>query len=249
MAKKNELRTSRKRLFFDIETSPNICLVFQTGFKKTIGPDSIIKERAIICICYKWEDDKNVNYLTWDKNQSDKLMLTKFLTIANSADELVGHNSDKFDIAYVRTRCLFHGITMMPNIVSIDTLKISRSKFNFNSNKLDYIAKFLGMGGKIKTDFSLWKNILLDKDKIAMQKMVKYCQKDVVLLEKVFKQLNNHIEAKTHYGVIFGQDRGSCPECGSDDLMKIGTRRTATGLAKQVYECKTCKKYHRKTIK
>jgi hypothetical protein len=105
------------------------------------------------------------------------------------------------------------------------------------------------MGGKIKTDFSLWKNILLDKDKIAMQKMVKYCQKDVVLLEKVFKQLNNHIEAKTHYGVIFGQDRGTCPECGSDDLMKIGTRRTATGLTKQVYECKTCKKYHRKTIK
>ncbi len=30
-----------------------------------------------------------------------------------------------------------------------------------------------------------------------------------VLLEKVFKMLSNHIEPKTHYGVIFGEDRGS----------------------------------------
>ena len=65
------------------------------------------------------------------------------------------------------------------------TLKLSRSKFKFNSNKLDYIAKYLGMGEKIKTEFGLWKDIVLNKDKDAMAKMVKYCQQDVRLLEKV----------------------------------------------------------------
>jgi DNA polymerase elongation subunit (family B) len=185
-----DLRTKRKRLFFDIETSPNIGLFWEAGYKKNIDHSNIIKERAIICICYKFEDEKEVGYLTWDSKQSDKKLLEKFIPIANSADELVGHNSDNFDLKWVRTRCLFHKIDMFPNYTTIDTLKIGRAKFRFNSNKLDYIAKFLGMGEKIKTEFGLWKDIVLNKDKVAMTKMVKYCQQDVKLLEKVFKEFN-----------------------------------------------------------
>jgi len=247
--RESELKTKRRRLFLDIESSPNIGLFWEAGYKKNISHDNIIKERAIICICYKWEDEKEVHWLTWDAHQCDKKMLQKFIKVANEGDELVGHNGDKYDLAYIRTRCLLHGVSMIPSYTTIDTLKISRSKFRFNSNKLDYIAQFLGMGKKIHTEFSLWKDILLRKDKVAMAKMVKYCQKDVLLLEKVYKELAKHIEPRTHFGVVFGSDRGDCPECGSDDLMKLGKRITATGMVKQVYECRTCHKYHRKIIK
>lgn len=244
-----QVRTNRKRLFFDIETSPNIGLFWEAGYKKNIDYSNIIKERAIICICYKWEDSKEVGYLTWDSKQCDKKMLLKFIEIANSADELVGHNGDKFDLAWIRTRCLFHRIDMFPVYTTIDTLKLSRSKFKFNSNKLDYIAKYLGMGEKIKTEFGLWKAIVLNKDKEAMAKMVKYCQQDVKLLEKVYKELSTHIFAKTHYGVIFGEDRGSCPECGSDDLVRACLRTSASGIKKIMFRCKTCNKHHTKTDK
>ena len=244
-----QVRTNRKRLFFDIETSPNIGLFWEAGFKKNIDYSNIIKERAIICICYKWEDSKEVGYLTWDSKQCDKKMLQKFIEVANSADELVGHNGDKFDLAWIRTRCLFHRISIFPVYTTIDTLKLSRSKFKFNSNKLDYIAKYLGMGEKIKTEFGLWKDIVLNKDKEAMTKMVKYCQQDVKLLEKVYKELSTHIFAKTHYGVIFGEDRGSCPECGSDDLWRMSNRVSATGVKKIQFQCKTCNKYHTKIDK
>lgn len=241
--------TKRRRLFFDIETSPNIGLFWEAGYKKNIDYSNIIQERAIICICYKWEDEKEVYSLNWDAKQNDKTMLLKFIEVANTATELVGHNGDKFDLAWIRTRCLFHDISMFPSYVTIDTLKIARSKFKFNSNRLNYIADFLGIGQKIKTEFNLWKNILLNKDKKAMEDMIKYCKKDVVLLEKVFKALNNHIEAKSHYGVLFGQYKGTCPECGSDDLMSAGKRTTATGVVKLRYQCKTCNKYHQKTDK
>lgn len=244
-----QIRTNRKRLFFDIETSPNIGLFWEAGYKKNIDYSNIIKERAIICICYKWEDSKEVGYLTWDSKQCDKKMLQKFIEIANTADELVGHNGDKFDLAWIRTRCLFHRIPMFPQYTTIDTLKISRGKFRFNSNKLDYIAKYLGMDGKISTEFGLWKDIVLNKDKVAMDKMVKYCQQDVKILEKVFKELSLHISPKVHYGVTFGQDRGSCPECGSDELVKQRIRTLASGLKKIQYQCKTCGKYHDKTDK
>ena len=76
---KKELRTQRRRLFFDIETSPNIGLFWESGYKKTIDYSNIIKERAIICICYKWEDDKQVHSLHWDSKQCDKSMLQKFI--------------------------------------------------------------------------------------------------------------------------------------------------------------------------
>ena len=244
-----QVRTNRKRLFFDIETSPNIGLFWEAGYKKNIDYSNIIKERAIICICYKWEDSKEVGYLTWDSKQCDKKMLQKFIEVANSADELVAHNGDKFDLAWIRTRCLFHRIPVFPVYTTIDTLKLSRSKFKFNSNKLDYIAKYLGMGEKIKTEFGLWKAIVLNKDKDAMDKMVKYCQQDVKLLEKVYKELSTHIFAKTHYGVIFGEDRGTCPECGSDDLWRMSNRVTASGVKKIQFQCKTCHKYHTKTDK
>lgn len=241
--------TKRRRLFFDIETSPNIGLFWEAGFKKNIDYSNIIKERAIICICYKWEEEKEVYGLTWDKKQSDKKMLQDFIQVANQATEMVGHNGDRFDLAWIRTRCLFHGIEMFPKYTTIDTLKIARSKFRFNSNRLNYIASFLGIGSKIKTEFDLWKSILLDNNQGAMEKMLKYCKNDVVLLEKVFKHLNNHIDPKSHYGVLFGAYRGTCPECGSDDLVRHMTRTTATGIVKIMYQCKTCNKYHTKTDK
>jgi len=248
---KTNLKTKRRRLFFDIETSPNIGLFWEAGYKKNITTDNIIRERAIICICYKWEDEKEVYALQWDAKQNDKRMLEQFIEVANTANELVGHNGDKFDLAWIRTRCLFHGIDMFPNYQTIDTLKVARSKFRFQSNRLNYIAEFLGLGGKIKTEFNLWKDILLNKDKVAMEKMIKYCKKDVSLLEEVYKLLGNHIAPKTHYGVVFGQDRGSCPECGagSEDLIKNNSVVTATGLTRIQYKCKVCNKFHSKTDK
>lgn len=243
------LKTKRRRLFFDIETSPNIGLFWEAGYKKNITTDNIIRERAIICICYKWEDEKEVYALQWDAKQNDKKMLEQFIAVANTANELVGHNGDKFDLAWIRTRCLFHGIDMFPTYQTIDTLKVARSKFRFQSNRLNYIAEFLGLGGKIKTEFNLWKDILLNKDKVAMEKMIKYCKKDVSLLEEVYKLLGNHIAPKTHYGVVFGYDRGTCPECGSDDLIKNNRVVTATGLTRIQYKCKTCNKFHSKTDK
>jgi uncharacterized protein YprB with RNaseH-like and TPR domain len=240
------LKTKRRRLYFDIETSPNIGLFWSAGYKQNIDYSNIIKERAIICICYKWEDESQVYSVNWDRNQDDKKLLIEFIKIANQADELVGHNGDNFDLKWIRTRCLFHKIDMFPNYVTIDTLKISRSKFRFNSNRLNYIAQYLGIGQKIKTEFNLWKDIVLNKDAKAMDKMIKYCKKDVVLLEKVHKHLSKHIYSKTHYGVRFGQDRGTCPECGSDELIINKHKITATGLKKIQYQCKTCGKFNEK---
>ena len=238
-------KLNKKRLFFDIETSPNIGFFWQSGYKLNIPYDNILKERAIICICYKWEGDDKVYSLNWDKNQDDKAMLEKFIVVANEAYELVGHNGDRFDLPWIRTRCLFHGIPCFPNYTTIDTLKQARSKFRFNSNRLDYIAQYLGVGEKSETGgFDLWKDIVLNNSQIAMKTMIDYCKNDVVILEKVFQHIKNYVPHKSHFGVLETGEKTSCPECGSEDLRHSQTRYSAAGTPRVQVQCNDCHKYH-----
>jgi len=233
-----------KRLFFDIETSPNIGLFWTSGYKLNISHDSIIKERAIICICYKWAGEDKIYSLQWDNNQDDKKLLEKFILVANEADEIVGHNGDRFDLPWIRTRCLYHRIPVFPNYTTLDTLKSARSKFKFNSNTLDYIAKFLGIGQKTHTGYDLWKKVVLDKDKESLEYMVEYCKNDVELLEKVYNEMSTYIPAKTHHGILNGGEKYSCPECGSENMKFSKKRYSALGTPRIQLQCEDCHKYH-----
>jgi DNA polymerase elongation subunit (family B) len=242
VAEKREL----KRLFFDIETSPNLVFSWNVGHECRIDYDNIVEERAIITICYKWEGNPKVYKLTWDKNKCDKQMLKDFIKVMHEADQIIGHNSIAFDTRWVRTRCLYHNILMMPEFTQLDTLKASRSNFRFNSNRLDYITKYLGIARKKDTGgFSLWKDCMAGSKK-ALDKMVKYCQNDVVILERVFKRLNPYIPSKIHVGVLQGKPKHSCPDCGSTHTQRRGTSITASGGKKQRYQCQkpSCGKYY-----
>lgn len=219
-----------KRLFWDIESAPNIGLFWRSGFKLNIGPENIIKERAIICIGYKWSHEKEAHILYWDKDQNDRKMLAEFIRVLEQADEIVGHNLDRFDMPWAKTRCLFHNLPPIPDCRQIDTLKWARSKFYFNSNKLDYIAKFLGLGGKIKTEFGLWKDVLLNHCPKALNKMGKYCKYDVILLEKVWGKLSQLVPHKTHVGVLSGGEKWQNPRTGSTNVRVSKMRVTAGGV-------------------
>lgn len=233
----------RKRLFFDIETSFNIGIFWRSGYKLTIQPDDIIKERAIICVSWKWEHEDEVHHLTWDKKQCDKKLLKDFIKVLNKADEIIAHNGDRFDIKWLRTRCLYHGIEMFPQYQSIDTLKHSKSQFNFNSNKLDYIAKFLGVGAKLKHEgMDMWKAIIFDKDADAMKRMVEYCDMDVLVLEKVFHKIQPYTKHKVNYSVLRGGDKFGCPECQSNNVRLRNTYTTPAGTIQHYMSCNSCHK-------
>lgn len=218
-----------RRLFLDLETAPNVALIWKTGYKLTVTPESIVKERAIIMAAYKWQDDKRATVLTWDKDQDDKALLAALIPIIAQADEIVFHNGSRFDLPWVRTRALFHGLPPVPDVRECDTLRWARSKFYFNSNKLDYIAKYLGIGGKLKTEFGLWKEVVLNRCPKALARMSEYCANDVILLQSVWARLFDLIAPKTHVGVLGGSDKWVCPRTGSEDVSVSKTRVSAAG--------------------
>lgn len=229
-----------KRLFFDIETAPMVVYSWRVGWKINIHTDNIIEDWKIICISYKWEHEDKVKNFVWDENQCDKQMLIDFIKIANEADELIAHNGDRFDIKKIRTRCIFHRIPMFPNYRTLDTLKKAKSGFNFNSNRLDYIARFLGVGQKVEHEgFDMWVKCLKG-DKKALSEMVRYCDGDIVVLEDVYLVLQNYIKNNTHVGTHNSKLKCSCPNCGSEDIGLLKNNFTALGTIKRVMECDTC---------
>lgn len=229
-----------KILFFDIETSPNIVYSWRIGWNITLHPENIIDERKIICICWKWDGDDKVYSATWDDNQCDKKALEKFIKAANEADIIVGHNSDKFDEKWIRTRALYHRLHILPKYKSLDTLKKSKAHFLFNSNKLDYIAKYLGVGAKLEhSGFDMWKDCM-NGSKKALKEMVDYCKIDCVVLDDVYNTIQSYIKHNIHHGVIAGGSKASCVNCASDNNTYFNTEVTASGTIKRIMKCNDC---------
>jgi hypothetical protein len=230
-------------LIYDIETSPNIGWFWRAGYKLNISPDNIIKERAIICVSYKWLGEDQVYNLSWDKNQDDKFLLEQFIEVLNEADLIVAHNGDNFDLKWLKTRALYHRLPMLPNYKQFDTLKLVKSKLNLNSNRLDYIAKFLGFEGKNKTTIDLWIDIVYKKSQEAMNTMLEYCDEDVRQLEKVYKELRYLDNPRLHQGVIQGKVKQTSPVTGSVNIEHVKRVTTNRGTVKHIMRDKDTQRF------
>jgi hypothetical protein len=230
-------------LFYDIETSLQLVTVFDLKYNDFIDPSNIVLERHMLSACWKWSDEKKVHSVSllddpkrFEKDiHDDRHVVTTIHDVLSEADVVVGHNSDSFDNKYVETRALFHGLKPLPPLNTIDTYKIAKSRFRFNSNKLDYLGQFLGLGKKIKTSPGLWSRVLKG-DKKAIKEMVTYNIQDVLLLEKVFDKLRPY--ASTHMNrELFGGT--GCPRCGSTDVQRRGLHRAISNVY-QRWQCQSC---------
>lgn len=232
-----------KRLFWDIETSYNIVKSWRIGYNLNLNTSDIIHERAIICLSYKWQGEDKVHTVRW-KNGCDKNVIKEFVKVVSQADECVGHNLKRFDEKWLMTRCIKHGILALPKYKVYDTLLKARSKFNFNSNKLDYIAEFLGLGNKLKhRGLAMWDDIILRNCPLAMEEMIDYCEKDVVLTEEVYNKLVVYDLPTMHVGVMNGLHKGTSPYTGGSNISLYKTEVSQAGTIKRMMKCKDTNRY------
>jgi len=233
-----------KRLFFDVETSYHTVRMWRVGKVGWVQPENIITHKQIICISYKWQYENEVKHLDW--RMGEKQMLKAFVKIMGEADECVAHNGDRFDIKEIRTRCIYHGIKMFPNYRTLDTLKKARKYFNFASNKLDYIGKYLNIGGKMDHEgFDLWIKVVEERDVEALERMIAYCDRDVILLEDTFFVLSPFIDHNNNFAVLTGGEKWECPDCTSSDVKMFRYYATPLGIIRREMKCNQCKKQYR----
>ena len=229
-----------KRLFYDIETSYNIVKAWRIGYNINLNMDDIIQERAIITIAYKWEGEEDVTVLSWDKG-CDKKIIEDFVKVMAEADELVGHNVDRYDTKFIMARALKHNISVLPKYQSTDTLKLAKKHFMLNSNKLDYIAQYLGIGHKTKhRGMEMWDDIILRNDPKALEEMIEYNVQDVFLTEQVYHKLMEYSLPKVNHASKQTGDKHTCPQCGSNHAELHKTYISSSGTKTRLMNCLNC---------
>ena len=241
-----------KILFWDVETSLMPLAAFQLK-NDYIQATNILRDWHIICAAWKTQGKKVIKTVSvlddpkrFAKNPHDDYHVIKTLRdLIADHDIIVHHNGDSFDIKKLNARIIYHGLSPLPPVLTVDTKKEACKIAKFSSNKLDYLGEYFGLGRKIQTSNGLWLRVMRG-DKSAIKEMVHYNKGDVDLQEKVYNYLLPYM--KSHPNIARG-DSFECPKCGSDSTQRRGTYATRTGVVYHRHVCNRCGSWSRSRIK
>lgn len=227
--------------YIDIETAPLTGLswgIWETNVME------VIQDWYMLSFAVKWNSGaievfSLPMYKGYKKDkQNDKALVADLWAILDKADVVIGHNADKFDIKKANARFLVHGMRPPSPYKTVDTLKIARKHFKFDSNRLDDLGRYLGVGRKLPTTGkNLWLGCM-NGDFDSWQLMEKYNKQDVKLLYDVHQKLHPWATSYPNMALYVGED-GLCPHCTEDKLQKRGPGYTKTGVH-QRFQCTGC---------
>ncbi len=238
--------TEPKIVLWDLETIPNLSEVMKIMPSLSDYPGLTLKAsiNSIICFGYKIYGTKDTNCINiWDlknKNINDDYELCKIIQdTLKDADAIVTHNGKRFDLKFLQTRLIFHGLPTLPKIQHIDTCTESKKNLLMFNNRLNTLAKFMTSEEKMENGgWELWVKVL-QGDKRSMKIMSEYCKQDVVVLEKVFKKLMPFINNLPNHNRYSPIEKNLCPNCGSSRVHRNGFRNTKTNTFLR-YRCIDC---------
>lgn len=230
---------------FDIETAPSLGYFWGKLYETDII--DVAAPWYMLCYSWKWLDEKQIHtkalcdYPLYKTNRDNDFYLVKDLhALFDEADVLIAHNGDRFDIRKTNARFIKYGMKPPSRYQTIDTLKAARKHFQFESSRLNALGQYLGYGGKRPTTgFDLWKRTMQGDPK-AWALMKCYNRRDIVLLEKVYRDLrpwmtthpNLEIFHRPHVEVV-------CPNCQSKNTVKRGIWWEKTRKYQQ-HSCRSC---------
>ena len=230
-----------KVLFFDIETAPNLAYVWGKYDQNVL---SFKREWELLSFAWKWQGESKVSCLGRPdfRDKSEASLVRALWKLLDEADVVVAHNGDDFDNKKARAKFVQHGLKPPTPYKTIDTKKIAKSNFNFNSNSLNDLGQTLRLGKKVSTGgFDLWLDCMANKP-AAWAKMKKYNKQDVVLLEKVYDKLKvwdtKHLNLASMAHVL-----DACPICASKKLHRKGYSYTRVSMRAKI-QCQDCGHWH-----
>lgn len=223
----------------DIETSP------LTGYTWGIWEQNVIevtKRSSILCAAWKYLGDKSVHAIAQYESkgykpgvEDDYEVVKKLRDVLDEADIVVTQNGNAFDLPIIYARMFEHGLTPPSPFKKIDTKKLAKSIFKFESNKLEHMVQYAGIASKTNPGgFGAWKGCMAGNKK-AWRDMVKYNKNDVVITELLYLKMRPFMESHPNLNVITNR-LDACPKCQNTDLQSRGFSITATSR-KRRYQC------------
>ncbi len=175
-----------KILLFDVETAPNLSYTWGKWEQDVIA---FKNEWYLMSFAWKYLGDKKTQVLSladfpgYKKNPTDDRLLVRALwSHFDNADVIIAHNGDAFDIKKANARFVYHKLVPPSPYKQIDTKKVAKKYFNFNSNSLNDLGQYFKIGKKLSTGgFDLWLGCMAG-DKASWKTMCEYNKQDVELL-------------------------------------------------------------------
>jgi len=177
------------------------CFLKKYGIVERVGFTDIetsnLKANFGIVLCWCILADDNTLYQDWLTRKDvlsgteDKRVVSTCIETLQSFDRVVGHYSTYFDIPFLRTRALIHGIKFpeVGTLLHTDVWRMAKTKLCLHSNRQDVIAESL-YGKTVKTRISHphWRQAMMGNEESCMQ-VLDHCQKDVQDLKKNYDTL------------------------------------------------------------
>lgn len=166
-------------LVYDIETSYTVGAVWGL-YEQNVA--HTLREPYMISFAWKWLDEKQTHVLAlpdfplFKKDQkSDRELVKELWKLFNEADVIIAHNGNSFDQKWTYARFIVNGMKPPSPAKYIDTKLVAKAKFRFNSNSLNNLGKYFGIGSKIDTGgIMLWVDCIENNIKSSWAKMCKY---------------------------------------------------------------------------
>jgi hypothetical protein len=227
-------------LFFDIETAPIEGYTWEMFDANVVA---VKRPTYMLAWAAKWQDGKRViartlpDYPLYKKDPtSDAALVGELHGLLDAADVVIAHNAD-FDIKKTNARLLANGFPPPSPFKAFCTLKLARKAFKFDSNRLDSLGGYLGIGRKLKhTGINLWLGCM-DGDKKSWATMRRYNAHDVELLQGAFNKLRGYATNFPDANMWTGAN--CCPVCQSGNVQQRGFNVSKAGR-KQRFQCTDC---------
>lgn len=243
-------------LIYDLETSRVLADIWGTG-KQFVSHDSLHEQPRIITAAWKWLGEDKVYTESWEDIKAenthdydtggwgdDKKLVERMVKVYNEADLVIGQNSDKFDNKILAHRSMVHGLEPLNRYIkSLDLYKSSRKFFRTPSYSMDYTCKVLKVTKKRSHEgISMWRNAQYHKDpevrRKAVESMEKYNIGDILSTEAMYFRMLPYIDFKFHVGSFYGNEKWSCPNCGSRDIERLKYTTTPAGTVQHIVRCR-----------
>ena len=198
--------------------------------------------RPQLLMCYSWKElgKNHVHFVSRHDFKTYHDFVKSRHEVLDSADITIAHNGGSFDDKMANRFFVLEGLAPPTPRKTVDTKREAKRWFRFESNKLDDLGDFLGLGRKENIGYAdLEDDFMSDNpSKKTIKLMRKYNDQDVRLLESVYLRLRPFMASHPNLGDVGATD-GICPKCGSDKLHKRGFNRKRSGSS-QRYQCQNC---------
>lgn len=227
-----------KIILYDLEVSRS--LVEGYGNRWDFKVIKFIRPQQLMCYSWKELGEKNVHFVSWHDFKTYHEFVKSLQTLLDSADVTIAHNGGSFDDKMANRFFVTEGLNPPSPRKTIDTKREAQKWFRFESNKLDDLGQFLGVGRKESVGYTELEDDFLSErpSKQTIKLMRRYNNQDVQVLEQVYYRLRPFMANHPNFGDITQTD-GICPKCGSNNLHKRGFNHRRGGSS-QRYQCQNC---------